>query len=132
MTGSAIELNHVMLYTRDLSKSLAFYTGLLGFRTLEAQPPAYARIQSPAGEQTIALLSVRDGQTFDPHAGGVRLYFEVRDLDSLCEHLASQGVHFDQMPQDMEWGGRHAYLRDPDGRELSLYWAGDRRLRRSH
>lgn len=30
----------------------------------------------------------------------------------------------------MAW--RHAYLAEPDGHELSLYWAGDKRLKGTH
>jgi hypothetical protein len=26
----------------------------------------------------------------------------------------------------MPWGWRHAYLNDPDGHEISLYWAGEK------
>jgi len=31
----------------------------------------------------------------------------------------------------MEWGWRHAYLNDPDGHEVSLYWAGEMRWKKS-
>jgi hypothetical protein len=31
----------------------------------------------------------------------------------------------------MPWGWTHAYLNDPDGHEVSLYWAGVKRLRKS-
>jgi hypothetical protein len=31
----------------------------------------------------------------------------------------------------MPWGWEHAYLNDPDGHEVSLYWAGDKRFRKS-
>ena len=129
MTEAAVEFNHAMVYTRDLERALAFYRDLLGFEPIETQPPSYARLRSPKGHQTIGLHAVRDGQALDPRREGVRLYFEVRDLDALCERLAAQGVRFSQMPKDMEWGWRHAYLTDPDGHELSLYWAGERRLR---
>jgi hypothetical protein len=40
----------------------------------------------------------------------------------------AKGVVFEQMPKDMPWGWRHAYLRDPDGRQISLYSAGAKRL----
>jgi hypothetical protein len=30
----------------------------------------------------------------------------------------------------MPWGWKHAYLDDPDGHELSLYWAGKKRLQK--
>jgi hydroxymethylpyrimidine/phosphomethylpyrimidine kinase len=62
---------------------------------------------------------------------GVRLYFEVKALDALCNALEKRGVKFDQMPRDMPWGWRHAYLHDPDGHEVSLYWAGTARFART-
>jgi hypothetical protein len=31
----------------------------------------------------------------------------------------------------MPWGWRHAYLRDPDGHEVSLYWAGKARFKKT-
>ena len=31
----------------------------------------------------------------------------------------------------MPWGWRHAYLNDPDGHEISLYWAGENRMKKT-
>ena len=31
----------------------------------------------------------------------------------------------------MPWGWRHAYLNDPDGHEISLYWAGGNRMKKT-
>ena len=61
----------------------------------------------------------------------MRLYFEVRDLDAFCQRLRNRGFVFTQQPQMMPWGWRHAYLNDPEGREMSLYWAGDLRMKKS-
>ncbi len=60
-----------------------------------------------------------------------RLYFEVRELDALCKSLQAAGVEMTQLPKPMPWGWTHAYLNDPDGHEVSLYWAGAKRLRGS-
>ena len=62
---------------------------------------------------------------------GVRLYFEVRELDDFCHKLMRKGFYITQMPRMMEWGWRHAYLNDPDGHEISLYWAGEKRMSKS-
>ena len=35
---------------------------------------------------------------------------------------------FEQAPTDMDYLWREARLRDPDGHQLRLYWAGDNRL----
>jgi len=40
-------------------------------------------------------------------------------------------VYITQMPRMMPWGWRHAYLDDPDGHELSLYWAGANRMKKT-
>jgi len=131
MASADLEFNHVMIYSRDVERSLRFYRDLLGFEAIDAWPPDYARLRSPAGRMTIALHAIGKDRRVNPKAEGIRLYFEVRDLDATCERLASEGVRFDQMPKDMEWGWRHAYLKDPDGHEVSLYWAGAKRLRKA-
>lgn len=61
----------------------------------------------------------------------MRLYFEIRDLDQMCDKLKRAGVYFTQMPQMMPWGWRHAYCDDPDNHEISLYWAGKNRMEKT-
>lgn len=124
-----LEFNHAMIYTADVERALRFYRDALGFETVDVYPHAYARLKSPAGGTTIALHALEVGQAMDPRSEGLRLYFEVEDLDAFCQGLAGKGVLFDRMPEDMPWGWRHAYLRDPDGHEISLYWAGEARIR---
>jgi uncharacterized glyoxalase superfamily protein PhnB len=89
----------------------------------------YARLKSPRSNGTIALHMVAPGQEL--HTGGVRLYFETKDLDRLCKRLEAAGVKFSQLPQVMPWGWKHAYLDDPDGHEVSLYWAGAKRFKKT-
>jgi catechol 2,3-dioxygenase-like lactoylglutathione lyase family enzyme len=124
-----LEFNHAMIYAADVERALRFYRDALGFEAVDVHPGAYARLKSPAGGTTIALHALEPGQSMDPDREGLRLYFEVEDLDAFCQRLAEKGVPFDQMPGDMPWGWRHAYLRDPDGHEISLYWAGEGRTR---
>jgi len=128
---AAVEFNHAMIYTTKLSRALKFYRDLLGFEVVDSYPGAYVRLKSPAGATTIALHAVDSGQEMDPKTEGLRLYFEVEGLDALCKALERTGVKFDQMPKDMPWGWRHAYLRDPDGHEISLYWAGEARFKKT-
>jgi uncharacterized glyoxalase superfamily protein PhnB len=59
----------------------------------------------------------------------MRLYFEVEKLDAFCKKLESAGVKLKQPPKDVPWGWRHAYLDDPDGHKVSLYWAGAKRFK---
>lgn len=120
--------NHAMIYCRDIARSLAFYGDALGFLVVETYPNAYARLRSPGSDTTIALHVLEPGQILRPSRNGLRLYFEIEDLDAFCEGLAAKRIRIDQPPKDMPWGWRHAYLKDPDGHELSLYRAGAARL----
>jgi catechol 2,3-dioxygenase-like lactoylglutathione lyase family enzyme len=127
----AFDFNHAMVYSRDVAASLSFYAEQLGFKLIEKFQHegriVYARLKSPKGNTTIALHQLAPGGEL--HTGGVRLYFEVKDLDRTCDRLESAGLQFSQKPKQMPWGWMHAYLNDPDGHEVSLYWAGAKRFR---
>jgi len=127
-----LNFNHAMIYSRDVPRALAFYRDLLGLTVLEefraGDRLVYARLQAPAGESTIALHLQAPAEPL--HTGGVRLYFEVQELDEFCKELEAAGAKFTKPPAMMPWGWKHAYLNDPDGHEISLYWAGPARLKK--
>ena len=122
-----------MIYAKDVARALTFYRDLLGFKLIEDfrydGRAVYARLRAPGGDGTIALHQAGPGAPMA--SDGVRLYFEVRDLDDFCRKLIKRGFYITQMPRMMEWGWRHAYLNDPDGHEISLYWAGEKRMAKS-
>jgi catechol 2,3-dioxygenase-like lactoylglutathione lyase family enzyme len=124
-----IEFNHVIVYVSDVKRSLRFYRGLMGFKLIEAYG-GYARLQSTKGRTTLALHHVEDGGR--PSRGKrVVMYFEVKNLKAFCDRLVRRGVKFSQMPELMPWGWTHAYLEDPDGHEISVYWAGKKRFEKT-
>jgi len=128
-----LNFNHAMIYCRDVAKGVEFYRGLLGFKLIETfefeKKPVYARLHAPAGDGTIALHQSNPGAPIPSE--GVRLYFEVRELDEFCDKLRKRGFYFTQLPRMMPWGWRHAYMNDPDGHEISLYWAGENRMKKT-
>jgi catechol 2,3-dioxygenase-like lactoylglutathione lyase family enzyme len=127
--SSGLEMNHVMVYSTDVPRALAFYTEALGFELIEQYGTGYARIVSPGGHGTIGLHALEAGQQMHAPTEGLRLYFEIKHLDELCAELVEKGIAIEKMPADMPWGWRHAYLRDPDGHMISLYWAGKKRFK---
>ena len=133
-TVSAVDFNHAMLYARDVAASLTFYVDHLGFKLVETfewqKRPVYARLKAPRGTGTLALHMPEPGKSVPP-SDGVRLYFEVKELDQFCKQLEAVGVVIKKPPKKMPWGWMHAYLDDPDGHEVSLYWAGAKRFRKS-
>jgi catechol 2,3-dioxygenase-like lactoylglutathione lyase family enzyme len=134
MSKFSLDFNHAMLYVRDPSTSMKFYCDLLGFKVVETYEwqsrIVYARLKAPKGTGTIALHHPEPGQSVPP-SDGIRLYFEVKELEELCKKLAESGVVIKEPPKKMPWGWMHAYLDDPDGHEISLYWAGAKRFRKS-
>jgi catechol 2,3-dioxygenase-like lactoylglutathione lyase family enzyme len=131
---SGVDFNHAMLYTSDVGASLKFYVDCIGFKVVEIfewqKRPVYARLKAPRGSGTLALHHPEPGQSVPP-SDGVRLYFEVRELDKFCKKLEAAGVVIKKPPKLMPWGWMHAYLDDPDGHEISVYWAGAKRMRKS-
>jgi len=128
-----LSFNHAMIYVKDVERGVVFYRDLLGFKLIEdfqyEKKSVYARLRAPGGDGTIALHQV--GPENSVLSDGVRLYFEVRALDDFCCNLQKKGFHMTQPPRMMPWGWRHAYLNDPDGHEISLYWAGENRMKKT-
>ena len=106
----------------DVDRSAKFYRAL-GFVQIVDGGPRYARFECTDGGATFSLHQVSE-----PTSGpGVVVYFECSDLDARCASLREQGVRFESAPTDQRWLWREAYLRDPDGNLLCLYWAGENR-----
>ena len=117
-----MNLNQVTVPSSDIERSVAFYR-TLGL-TLIVKTPHYARFVCPEGDATFSVILV------DVHASGngIHVYFECSNLDDQVATLISQGVHFEELPNDKPWLWREAHLKDPDGNHLILYFAGDNRL----
>ena len=128
-TPVPLDFNHAMVYVRELAPALHFYCDLLGFQLIEEYGGCYARLRTKGSQTTLALHLAQPGES--TAAEGTRLYFETKDLDRLCSSLEAAGVQFTQLPKLMPWGWKHAYLNDPDGHEVSLYWAGRKRFQKT-
>ncbi|MCU0253048.1 MAG: glyoxalase superfamily protein [Acidobacteria bacterium] len=112
------------LRCRTIDASLAFYTGVLGFRCV-------ARV----GEGDPAFVElVREGSRLflSSHAGdgafGQAVAITTDDVDGLFRALRARGLatpgdpeaprEVHEGPLDQAWGTREFYVRDPDGHSL--------------
>lgn len=118
-----MKLNHVTLIASDFETSTAFYRAL-GFIPIVHEPPRYARFRCPDGDETLSI-EVTGEAPLPPRA---QLFFECADLDNTVAALEARGVVFDRQPTDMSYLWREAWLKDPDGHDIRLYFAGDNRL----
>jgi len=132
-TGEKLTFNHAMIYVKDVERGMRFYCDMMGFKLIEdfryEGTAVYARLRAPGSDGTIALHQAGPGVSLSSE--GVRLYFEIRDLDGFCRKLQQKGFYIPQLPRMMPWGWRHVYLNDPDGHEISLYWAGEKRMQKT-
>jgi len=131
--GAKLSFNHAMIYATDVGKAIGFYRDLMGFMLIEdfrhENRSVHARLRAPGGDGPIAIHQAAPGASVA--SDGVRLYFEIRELDDFCRKLQQKNFYITQMPRMMPWGWRHAYLNDPDGHEISLYWAGENRMKKT-
>lgn len=115
-----MKLNQVTLPSTDVVRGAAFYRKL-GLRQIVDAPPKYVRFECPGG----TTLSLHHAEAV---GSGAVVYFECEDLDERVAALKRVGITFDSDPVDQTWLWREAYLRDPDGNVICLFWAGENRL----
>ncbi len=118
-----MRLNQVTVPALDLEISIAFYQ-TLGFKLI-VKSPHYARFELPDGEASFSLQLTEDVQGA---ARGPHVYLECENLDGFVEELKTKGIVFDSDPADQPWLWREAWLGDPSGVKLCLYYAGKNRL----
>ena len=119
-----MNLKQITIYSDKPVETAAFFE-LLGLKIIVNSLPRYARLECPDGESTLSIneygpanLSLRNN---------IVLYFECENLDADVERLKSLGLEFDEAPSDRTWLWREAYLKDPNGNKICLFYAGQNR-----
>ncbi len=118
-----MNLNQITIPSTDLKKSIPFYEKL-GLRLIVKSLPHYARFVCPDGNSTFSIHQTKQVPTGE----GIYVYFECTDLNSKVEELKAQGIVFELEPTDQSWLWREARLKDLDGNQLILFYAGENRL----
>ncbi len=137
--------NSPMLTSRDVRKSLDFYTKILGFSLEECWPdashPMWASLSldrqplmvgCPPQEEMCAAKDLTEDRRrwwkdlkddFATHASGVGvyLYFTVPDVDGLHASIIEKGGSPATSPENQFYGLREFGIIDPDGYRLVFY-----------
>jgi uncharacterized glyoxalase superfamily protein PhnB len=95
----------------------------LGLKIIVDSLPRYGRWECPEGETTLSVHAAENV----PENQSLVLYFECEDLDAKVRELKERGLNFEQEPTDQVWAWREAYLRDPAGNRICLFYAGENR-----
>jgi catechol 2,3-dioxygenase-like lactoylglutathione lyase family enzyme len=117
-----MRLNQVTVPALDLEHSIAFYR-TLGLKLI-VKNSHYARFEVGDGGATFSLHLADD---VSGASNGPSIYFECDDLDARVAGLKEKGVRFDSGPVDQTWLWREAWLTDPAGVKVCLYYAGEMR-----
>lgn len=118
-----MNLNQITIPSLDVAKSITFYKKL-GLKLIVEALPHYARFECPDGNSTFSIHQTEDL----PKGNGIHIYFECEHLDESVNQLLKKGIKFDQLPSDQNWLWREARLKDLDGNQLVLFYAGENRL----
>ncbi|KXX68888.1 VOC family protein [Flammeovirga sp. SJP92] len=117
-----MNLNQITVPTLDVRKAITFYQKL-GLKLIVHTSDDYARFECENG----ASFSLHLVDQL-PQGNGIYVYFECENLDERVKELLAQGIEFEMMPTDQTWLWREARLKDLDGNQIILFFAGENRL----
>src|SRR5687767_8389433 len=117
-----MNLNQVTIYTEKPVETVEFLEKLGLLRIVDSLP-RYARLECPDGDSTLSIQSAENVVA----TNNIVLYFECDNLDAEVARLKSLGLVFDEDPTDRDWLWRQAYLTDPNGNRICLFYAGENR-----
>jgi catechol 2,3-dioxygenase-like lactoylglutathione lyase family enzyme len=79
----------------------------------------YVRIGGEGGFH----LGLEEGAPGPPR-DGLEINIQVDDVDGVHRRLVDAGVLVEGPPEDQEWGARHVWFEDVDGRRWSVFSRG--------
>ena len=121
------ELNHAVLYVRDVATAAAFYTDVLGFETVAADPggrAAFLRAGASVNHHDLGLIAVGPDAPRPPR-GATGLYHLAWRVDSIHELARARDVLAEQgalRGQSDHGVSKSLYAADPDGNEFELMY----------
>lgn len=119
-----MKLNQVTVEVSNIPRSKSFYQAF-GLNMIVSSDQ-YARfLCGGESEDQSSTFSIHITDVVRPNMGGV--YFECDDVDARVAVLKSRGFIFESDPVDQVWNWREAWLADPDGNRICLYFAGGNR-----
>lgn len=123
----------ICLGVRSMEKSIKFYRDELGFQTDEkGDNPGVVFFKTPGTKFELfplASLAKDISEENTPKVAngfaGITLAYNVEqkeDVDKVIELARNAGAEIVKEPQDVFWGGYHAYFADLDGYYWEVAW----------
>ena len=115
----------VRYLVRDVDRSIAFYTGRLGFKLDLRAAPAFASVSKGdlvlrlSGPGSSGARPMPDGRPQEP-GGWNRIVVEVSDLAGTIAELRKAGARF-RNEMESGPGGKQIQIEDPDGNPIEIH-----------
>ena len=126
-------MNIICLGVRDMETSIKFYRDGLGFKTEEKSNNPDIVFFSTSGTKLelypLSLLAKDINENRPPQItngfAGITLAYNAKSKAEVCQIIElarKSGAKIEKEPQDVFWGGYHAYFSDPDGYYWEVAW----------
>jgi glyoxylase I family protein len=132
MEGSSTEEQNYIIglwgvryQVKEVQRSIAFYTKMLGFNLDQQNLPAFGQVSIPhlklilSGPGASGSRPMPNGRQQGP-GGWNRIVLQVKDLPARIAELKKEGVHF-RNEMEVGPGGRQIQVEDPDGNPIELF-----------
>ena len=115
----------VRYQVKEVQRSIAFYTKILGFNLDQQNLPAFGQVSMGnlklilSGPGASGSRSMPDGRQQEP-GGWNRIVLQAQDLPARIAELKKDGVRF-RNEMEVGPGGRQIQVEDPDGNPIELF-----------
>ena len=109
-----VRLSHLFMIVSNVEAQVRLLVDVVGLELL-VQEEGYVRVGGNGGFH----IGMEQGRLFV--GDDVEINIEVDDVDAAYGRLIEAGVEVEGPPQQQEWGARHLWFRDVDGRRMSLF-----------
>lgn len=115
----------VRYQVKDVARSVAFYTGRLGFKQEGPSSLAFAMVSNGdlrlllSGPGSSGSRPMSDGRSQEP-GGWNRIVIEVKDISSAIVPLKNARLHF-RNEIEKGPGGSQIQIEDPDGNPIEIF-----------
>src|ERR1700752_3397180 len=118
-------LHFVIIWVRDLDRSVRFYVDKLGFRVVVDHRfdngQRWIEVAPADGNAHIGFALLQPGDDAAKLIGPEsRIWFITEDVNRKYEEWKARGVQFRYPPEVPVWGGIHTRFEDPDGNSFGI------------
>jgi catechol 2,3-dioxygenase-like lactoylglutathione lyase family enzyme len=109
-------IGRILLYVRDIEKTVAFYTTHFGFHATQDEGDRIVELVCPNGGANLMIHPAANGQK--QGRSTVKIIFDVEDVESFIKISAATGLNFGT-PHKAD-GYVFANAKDLDGNSISV------------